>query len=87
MISADQLTKVYENDVMGLDHLTLEVKPGEIFCMLGANGAGKTTTINVFLNFIEPTSGKVLINGIDGVVHRFCGFLCFSGKSCPEGSG
>ncbi|RLF38612.1 MAG: ABC transporter ATP-binding protein, partial [Thermoplasmata archaeon] len=44
MITADQLTKVYQNDVVGLDHLTLEVKPGEIFCMLGANGAGKTTT-------------------------------------------
>ena len=67
MISADQLTKVYEDDVMGLGHLTLEVKPGEIFCMLGANGAGKTTTINLFLNFIEPTSGKALINGIDAV--------------------
>ncbi|MCK4418017.1 MAG: ATP-binding cassette domain-containing protein, partial [Candidatus Latescibacteria bacterium] len=67
MISADQLTKVYEDDVMGLDHLTLEVKPGEIFCMLGANGAGKTTTINLFLNFIEPSSGTAFINGIDAV--------------------
>ena len=65
MITADQLTKVYQNDVVGLDHLTLEVKPGEIFCMLGANGAGKTTTINLFLNFIEPTSGAAYINGID----------------------
>ncbi len=65
MITADQLTKVYGNDVVGLDHLTLEVKPGEIFCMLGANGAGKTTTINLFLNFIEPTSGAAYINGID----------------------
>ena len=61
MITADQLTKVYGNDVVGLDHLTLEVKPGEIFCMLGANGAGKTTTINLFLNFIEPTSGAAYI--------------------------
>ena len=51
MIQAEQLTKVYENGVVGLDHLNLEVHPGEIFCMLGANGAGKTTTINLF-----PTS-------------------------------
>jgi len=65
MIQAEQLTKVYENGVVGLDHLNLEVHPGEIFCMLGANGAGKTTTINLFLNFIEPTSGRALINGID----------------------
>jgi ABC-2 type transport system ATP-binding protein len=37
----------------------------EIYCLLGENGAGKTTTINLFLNFIEPTSGKVLLNSID----------------------
>jgi ABC-2 type transport system ATP-binding protein len=41
------------------------VKEGEIFCLLGANGAGKTTTINLFLNFIDPTDGKTLINSID----------------------
>ena len=46
-------------------HLNLVIGEGEIFFLLGANGAGKTTTINLFLNFIEPTSGKALINGID----------------------
>jgi len=59
------LTKRYEDDVLALDHLSLEVSEGEIFCLLGANGAGKTTTINLFLNFIEPTEGTALINGID----------------------
>ena len=48
-----------------LDALNLEIKPGEIFFLLGANGAGKTTSINIFLNFIEPTSGHALIDGID----------------------
>jgi len=48
-----------------LDHLNLSVQPGQIYCLLGANGAGKTTTINLFFNFIEPTSGKALINGYD----------------------
>jgi ABC-2 type transport system ATP-binding protein len=51
--------------VTALDSLDLTVKPGEVFCLLGANGAGKTTTINLFLNFIEPTSGSALINGLD----------------------
>ena len=37
--------------------------------MLGANGAGKTTTINLFLNFIPPTSGTGTINGMDVVLH------------------
>lgn len=50
---------------LALDEVSLSVQPGEIYCLLGANGAGKTTLINTFLNFIDPSSGKVLINGID----------------------
>ncbi|HUU28907.1 MAG TPA: ABC transporter ATP-binding protein [archaeon] len=65
MLQAIDLTKRYEDDLLALDKLSLEVKEGETFCLLGANGAGKTTTINLFLNFIEPTGGQVLINGID----------------------
>jgi ABC-2 type transport system ATP-binding protein len=65
MLQANDLTKRYEDGLLALDHMSLEVKEGEIFCLLGANGAGKTTTINLFLNFIEPTDGTALINGID----------------------
>jgi len=65
MLQAIDLTKRYEDDLLALDNLNLEIKEGEIFCLLGANGAGKTTAINLFLNFIEPTSGTALINGID----------------------
>ncbi len=65
MLQAIDLTKRYEDQALALDALNLEIKEGEIFFLLGANGAGKTTTINLFLNFIEPTSGKALINGID----------------------
>ncbi|MDR1054509.1 MAG: ABC transporter ATP-binding protein [Prevotellaceae bacterium] len=65
MLQAIELTKRYEDGQLALDALNLEIKPGEIFFLLGANGAGKTTTINLFLNFIEPTSGKAIIDGID----------------------
>jgi len=65
MLQAIDLSKRYEDGVLALDHLNLTVKEGEIFCLLGANGAGKTTAINLFLNFIDPTSGEALINGID----------------------
>lgn len=65
MLQAIDLTKRYEDGLLALDHLNLEVKEAEIFCLLGANGAGKTTTINLFLNFIDPTDGQALINGID----------------------
>ncbi|MFC3559465.1 ABC transporter ATP-binding protein [Pedobacter jamesrossensis] len=64
MLEAVNLSKTYQQHE-ALKPLNLTVKPGEIFCLLGANGAGKSTTINLFLNFIEPTSGKALINGID----------------------
>jgi len=65
MLQAIDLTKRYEDGLLALDSLNLEIKPGEIFFLLGANGAGKTTSINLFLNFIEPTSGKVIIDDID----------------------
>jgi len=65
MLKTQQLTKRYEDNHLALDSLNLEIKAGEIFFLLGANGAGKTTTINLFLNFINPTLGTALINGID----------------------
>ncbi|MDR2038611.1 MAG: ABC transporter ATP-binding protein [Bacteroidales bacterium] len=65
MLQAVDLTKRYEDGQLALDALNLEIKPGEVFFLLGANGAGKTTTINLFLNFIEPTSGQALVDGID----------------------
>jgi ABC-2 type transport system ATP-binding protein len=65
ILKADGLSKRYEDGVLALDNLDLEVRPGEIYCLLGANGAGKTTTINLFLGFIPATAGRCLINGID----------------------
>jgi ABC-2 type transport system ATP-binding protein len=64
MLEAHALTKRYDG-VTALNALTLTVAPGDVFCLLGANGAGKTTTINLFLNFIAPTSGTALVNGLD----------------------
>jgi ABC-2 type transport system ATP-binding protein len=68
MLETIGLTKRY-NGTTALDNLTLRVDPGEVFCLRGANGAGKTTTINLFLNFIPPTSGTALINGLDVTKH------------------
>jgi ABC-2 type transport system ATP-binding protein len=65
MLEARDLTKRYEDGVLALDHLNLTVENGEIFCLLGANGAGKTTTINLFFDFIQPTSGRAVIDGIE----------------------
>ena len=67
MLETKDITKRYEDGLLAVDHLNFKVEPGEIFCMFGANGAGKTTTINIFLGFIPPTEGTVLIEGVDVV--------------------
>lgn len=64
MLEAINLKKTY-GDYDALKGLNLKVNSGDIYCLLGANGAGKTTTINLFLNFIEPTSGEVKVNDVD----------------------
>jgi ABC-2 type transport system ATP-binding protein len=65
MLETINLTKKYEDGQLAVDDLSFKVAPGEIFAMFGANGAGKTTTINILLNFIPPTSGTALVEGID----------------------
>jgi ABC-2 type transport system ATP-binding protein len=65
LIAANNLTKRYGNDTLALDAINFSVDAGEIYCLLGANGAGKTTALNLFLDFIKPTSGRALINGVE----------------------
>lgn len=64
MLEAISLEKSY-GDHLALKDLNLKIEPGEIYCLLGANGAGKSTTINLFLDFIQPTSGAALIDGLN----------------------
>jgi ABC-2 type transport system ATP-binding protein len=58
------LTKRY-GDLVAVDHLDLEIQPGEIFGLLGQNGAGKTTTILMLLGLTEPTGGWARVAGYD----------------------
>lgn len=64
ILQAENLVKHYGEHV-ALRGLDLAVDEGEVFCLLGANGAGKTTTIQLFLGFIEPTSGSARIKGME----------------------
>jgi ABC-2 type transport system ATP-binding protein len=66
VIEAKDLVKTF-GATLAVDHVSLTIHPGEVFCLLGANGAGKTTTINLFLNFIAPTSGEARICGLSVV--------------------
>ncbi len=64
LLLAQALTKKFQSQI-ALNELNLSVRQSEIVCLLGANGAGKTTTINLFLGFLEPTSGTATVDGLD----------------------
>jgi ABC-2 type transport system ATP-binding protein len=48
-----------------VDHLDLEILPGEVFGLLGPNGAGKTTTIKMLTTLLPPSSGEAFVDGFD----------------------
>ena len=57
-------------EVVALDGLTLEVRPGEIFGLLGPNGAGKSTTVGVLTTRVRPTAGTAWIGDLNVWEHR-----------------
>jgi ABC-2 type transport system ATP-binding protein len=64
IIEVRKLVKRY-GELTAVDSVSFEVREGEIFGLLGPNGAGKTTTIAILSCLIPPTSGTVLVAGID----------------------
>lgn len=63
-IKVEQLTKTY-GKLLAVDNLSLSIKPGTVFGLLGANGAGKSTTIECILGTKKPDSGTVSILGME----------------------
>lgn len=63
-IKAENITKVF-GDFTAVDHISFEVKKGEIFGFLGANGAGKTTAMRIFCGLSVPSSGHATVAGFD----------------------
>ena len=64
MIETEDLTKQY-GQVRAVDRVSLKVAEGELVVLLGGSGSGKTTTLKMVNRLIEPTSGRVLIDGRD----------------------
>jgi ABC-2 type transport system ATP-binding protein len=64
MLVVRDLVKKY-GDFLAVDHLNMEVERGQIFGFIGPNGAGKTTTMKIIATLLAPTSGRVVVDGID----------------------
>lgn len=65
------VTKTYKNGVKALNNLSYEVRPGEIYGLLGPNGSGKTTSINVLLSVLNHDKGEVEIFGEKMTPNRY----------------
>ena len=63
-IEVINLSKKYKSSE-AVNNISFKINENEIIGLLGPNGCGKTTTIGMILGLLKPTSGKVLINGID----------------------
>ena len=64
IISVKDLSKCF-GDFTAVDHITFDVRRGEIFGFLGANGAGKTTAMRMLCGLSYPTSGSGMVAGYD----------------------
>ncbi|WP_192034515.1 ABC transporter ATP-binding protein [Halomonas sp. YLGW01] len=66
-ISVTDLSKTYASGFKALTGVSLEVQSGEIFALLGPNGAGKTTLISIICGLVNPSTGRVLVDGHDNI--------------------
>jgi osmoprotectant transport system ATP-binding protein len=69
MITLEHITKHYA-DKVAVDDLNLEVADGDVAVLIGPSGCGKTTTLRMINRLIEPTSGRILIDGTDATTLR-----------------
>jgi cell division transport system ATP-binding protein len=65
MIVFDQVDKVYDPNVVALEHASFVIDKGEFVFLVGPSGSGKSTLIRLLLKEIEPTSGRIIVGGRD----------------------
>lgn len=65
MILLDRVTKVYGKDHAALDRVSLHVEPKEFVIIVGASGAGKSTLLKLLTREEKPSSGKIVVGGVD----------------------
>lgn len=65
-LQLEQVSFAYPgSDTMALEDVSLQVRPGESLAIVGENGSGKTTLIKLITRLYEPTSGRILLDGVD----------------------
>ena len=64
MLDIQQLTKRY-GALTAIQDLSFTVRPGEVFGLLGPNGSGKSTTVKILTGLLQPTRGRVCLDGRD----------------------
>lgn len=62
-ISVQNLTKVFDDELLVLDNISFDINKGDFVCIVGPTGCGKTTFFNLLVKLIEPTEGRILIDG------------------------
>ena len=67
IIVVKNLSKTYSSALTALDNISLEISAGEILALLGPNGAGKTTLISTICGIVNPSSGKIFVDGFDAI--------------------
>ena len=70
ILSIENLSKTYATGFQALNNVNLAIRRGEIFALLGPNGAGKTTLIGVICGIVNPTQGRVTVDGHD-IIREF----------------
>jgi cell division transport system ATP-binding protein len=64
LIYFDNVSKVYDNDIVALKNVNLSIEPGEFVFLVGASGSGKSTMVRLILKELEPSHGTVIVNGV-----------------------
>lgn len=81
MIRLKNLTKIYPDGAVAVDHLSLEVSAGETIALVGTSGCGKSTTLKMINGLILPTEGEIFLGGLPldlqriGEVRRGIGYV------------
>ena len=65
MIRLDAISKQYPNGQVAVRELSLDIPDGEVCVLVGPSGCGKTTTLKMVNRLIEPTSGRIFLDGRD----------------------